>query len=259
MLGGRRGAAVSEEAALGACTGGGRRSARSAPRSRCWRALVADWPASKCEPRRGREGEHRGRRRRIGRDARVDGLSVVGEGAAIPDGRRRSTASASRPRRSAIAACAAERSLDSRTVPGLTAEQIAPSTARTRSPTCSRCRSSSRTRCGGSSRRASSGRSPSLGGLTPLIVCGMGGSAIGGDLADAALGVRLTKPLSTVRGYELPSWTTPRLGRAVRELLRQHRGDARLLRGRGRARRDARRGDDRRPAGRARARRTACR
>jgi glucose/mannose-6-phosphate isomerase len=43
----------------------------------------------------------------------------------------------------------------------------------------------------------------------PLIVCGMGGSAIGGDLAAAALGERLTRPLVTVRGYELPSWATP--------------------------------------------------
>jgi glucose/mannose-6-phosphate isomerase len=42
-----------------------------------------------------------------------------------------------------------------------------------------------------------------------LIVCGMGGSAIGGDLAAAALGERLTGPLVTVRGYELPSWATP--------------------------------------------------
>jgi glucose/mannose-6-phosphate isomerase len=42
-----------------------------------------------------------------------------------------------------------------------------------------------------------------------LIVCGMGGSAIGGDLATAALGDRLTGPLLTVRGYELPSWVTP--------------------------------------------------
>ncbi len=38
------------------------------------------------------------------------------------------------------------------------------------------------------------------------FVCGMGGSAIGGDLAAAALGDRLSKPLMTVRGYELPSW-----------------------------------------------------
>jgi glucose/mannose-6-phosphate isomerase len=42
-----------------------------------------------------------------------------------------------------------------------------------------------------------------------LMVCGMGGSAIGGDLAAAAIGDRLTKPLLTVRGYELPSWATP--------------------------------------------------
>jgi glucose/mannose-6-phosphate isomerase len=41
-----------------------------------------------------------------------------------------------------------------------------------------------------------------------LLVCGMGGSAIGGDLAAAALGDRLTRPLLTVRGYALPSWTT---------------------------------------------------
>jgi glucose/mannose-6-phosphate isomerase len=42
-----------------------------------------------------------------------------------------------------------------------------------------------------------------------LMVCGMGGSAIGGDLAGAALGERLSGPLLTVRGYELPSWVTP--------------------------------------------------
>ena len=42
-----------------------------------------------------------------------------------------------------------------------------------------------------------------------VMVCGMGGSAIGGDLAAAALGDRLTRPMLTVRGYELPSWTTP--------------------------------------------------
>src|SRR4051794_5607656 len=42
-----------------------------------------------------------------------------------------------------------------------------------------------------------------------LLVCGMGGSAIGADLAAAALGDRLTPPLLTVRGYGLPSWVTP--------------------------------------------------
>jgi glucose/mannose-6-phosphate isomerase len=48
-----------------------------------------------------------------------------------------------------------------------------------------------------------------LDGLAPLLVCGMGGSAIGGDLAAGALGDRLTKPMRTIRGYELPSWVTP--------------------------------------------------
>lgn len=42
-----------------------------------------------------------------------------------------------------------------------------------------------------------------------LLVCGMGGSAIGGDLAAAALGSRLSKPLDVIRGYGVPSWTAP--------------------------------------------------
>ena len=42
-----------------------------------------------------------------------------------------------------------------------------------------------------------------------VMICGMGGSAIGGDLAAAALGDRLTRPLLTVRGYGLPTWATP--------------------------------------------------
>jgi glucose/mannose-6-phosphate isomerase len=42
-----------------------------------------------------------------------------------------------------------------------------------------------------------------------VIVCGMGGSAIGADLAAAALGDRLTRPLLAIRGYGLPSWATP--------------------------------------------------
>ncbi len=46
-------------------------------------------------------------------------------------------------------------------------------------------------------------------GAAGLMVSGMGGSAIGADLAAAALGDRLTKPLLTVRGYALPSWATP--------------------------------------------------
>jgi glucose/mannose-6-phosphate isomerase len=42
-----------------------------------------------------------------------------------------------------------------------------------------------------------------------LVVCGMGGSAIGGDLAVAALGDRATRPIDVVRGYALESWTSP--------------------------------------------------
>ncbi len=42
-----------------------------------------------------------------------------------------------------------------------------------------------------------------------LIVAGMGGSAIGGALARAALGDRASRPISLIRGYELPAWTTP--------------------------------------------------
>src|ERR1700742_4416134 len=41
------------------------------------------------------------------------------------------------------------------------------------------------------------------------FVCGMGGAAIGGALAAAAIGDRLTGPMTTVRGYALPSWATP--------------------------------------------------
>jgi glucose/mannose-6-phosphate isomerase len=42
-----------------------------------------------------------------------------------------------------------------------------------------------------------------------LVVCGMGGSAIGGDLAKAALGDRATRQITVVRGYALESWTPP--------------------------------------------------
>ncbi|MGH2952652.1 MAG: bifunctional phosphoglucose/phosphomannose isomerase [Solirubrobacterales bacterium] len=42
-----------------------------------------------------------------------------------------------------------------------------------------------------------------------LIVCGMGGSAIGGMLSRAALGDRLLRPLHVFRDYHLPPWTEP--------------------------------------------------
>ena len=42
-----------------------------------------------------------------------------------------------------------------------------------------------------------------------LIVAGMGGSAIGGALARAALGDRASRPIVLARGYALPAWATP--------------------------------------------------
>jgi glucose/mannose-6-phosphate isomerase len=42
-----------------------------------------------------------------------------------------------------------------------------------------------------------------------LVVCGMGGSGIGGDLAVAALGDRATRQITVVRGYGLEAWTPP--------------------------------------------------
>ena len=53
--------------------------------------------------------------------------------------------------------------------------------------------------------RIESARAPTM-EAPAAFVCGMGGSAVGGDLAAAALSDRLTKPFVTVRGYELPSW-----------------------------------------------------
>jgi glucose/mannose-6-phosphate isomerase len=42
-----------------------------------------------------------------------------------------------------------------------------------------------------------------------LVIAGMGGSAIGAELAIAALGDRVSRPMSVTRDYALPSWTTP--------------------------------------------------
>jgi glucose/mannose-6-phosphate isomerase len=41
-----------------------------------------------------------------------------------------------------------------------------------------------------------------------LVVTGMGGSAIGGALARAALGDRASRPIMLARAYALPAWTT---------------------------------------------------
>ncbi|MGO9958119.1 MAG: bifunctional phosphoglucose/phosphomannose isomerase [Solirubrobacteraceae bacterium] len=42
-----------------------------------------------------------------------------------------------------------------------------------------------------------------------LVVAGMGGSAVGGALARAALGDRASRPIMLAREYALPPWTTP--------------------------------------------------
>ena len=42
-----------------------------------------------------------------------------------------------------------------------------------------------------------------------IVACGMGGSAIGGSLARAALGDRLSRSLTVVRDYQLNAWTSP--------------------------------------------------
>ncbi len=42
-----------------------------------------------------------------------------------------------------------------------------------------------------------------------LVVCGMGGSAVGGDLAAAAIGARAARPITTVRDYTPPPWVGP--------------------------------------------------
>ena len=44
------------------------------------------------------------------------------------------------------------------------------------------------------------------GSANSLVVCGMGGSAIGADLAAAVIGDSATKPIFTNRSYDLPSW-----------------------------------------------------
>ena len=57
--------------------------------------------------------------------------------------------------------------------------------------------------------RAQSAEIRTVDSLGGLVVCGMGGSAIGGDLALAALGDRATRPIYVVRGYAIEAWTPP--------------------------------------------------
>ena len=65
-----------------------------------------------------------------------------------------------------------------------------------------------------------------------LIVAGMGGSAIGGLLARAMLGDHASRPILVGAHVRPAGLDDARHDRPVRVLLGQHRGDARLLRGR---------------------------
>lgn len=58
--------------------------------------------------------------------------------------------------------------------------------------------------------RVESTRIPSFDDADGLVVCGMGGSAIGADIARFSIGDRLTRPMNTIRDYELPAWASPR-------------------------------------------------
>ena len=73
-----------------------------------------------------------------------------------------------------------------------------------------------------------------------LVVAGMGGSAIGGRLARAILGDHASRPLLGVARLRPAAVDDAGHDGAVRQLLGRHRGDARLLRGGRRARRQAR-------------------
>lgn len=56
--------------------------------------------------------------------------------------------------------------------------------------------------------RDESARIPELDTRGGMLVCGMGGSAIGGDLLVSAYGDRLLRPMHVVREYGLPGWAT---------------------------------------------------
>ncbi len=54
-----------------------------------------------------------------------------------------------------------------------------------------------------------------------LLICGMGGSGIGADLAAATIGDRAHNPVYTRRGYDLPAW----VGEETAVLLSSHSGN----------------------------------
>ena len=186
------------------------------------------------------------RRARRGRD---------GRGRQRPRARRASLPADGPPRRRHHVLRKESRSCPAPSSSSSTARRSAGSTRPTSSPTSSRSPSTCATRCGRSSRPAwSPGTRPD-----GLVVAGMGGSAIGGALARAILGDHASRPLARRARLRPAAVDDARHDRAVRLLLGQHRGDARLLRGGGRDRRAARRRHQRRQARRARARRRRAR
>ncbi len=109
------------------------------------------------------------------------------------------------------------------------------STPPTSSATCSPCPSTCATRCGGWSRRSCRTGTPPPASSWPAWAA----RRSAGALARAALGDHASRPIFVTRAYGLPTWTTPDTMVLLRELLRRHRGDARLLRVGRRARRQA--------------------
>ena len=182
----------------------------------------------------GRRGRRRRARRALGRAAAAPrsaraarcATAIVAAGARVGDARASSTAARCSARASTSGRTTSSRA-GARVFPGVelpdgatqvlqatiepqqrrsTARRVdARSTRATSSPTSSRFPSTCATRSGRSSPPASSDWDTPGG----LIVAGMGGSAIGGDLARAALGDHASRPILSARGYGLPAWTTP--------------------------------------------------
>lgn len=53
---------------------------------------------------------------------------------------------------------------------------------------------------------AAASRGTTLTAARSVLVCGMGGSALGADVVGSALGGKLLKPLAIERGYRIPGW-----------------------------------------------------
>ena len=209
-------------------TSSSRPTRRSAPTPRSAREAVigAGDDRRRRAPRSRRSALHPGlpgRRRRHGHAARSSPpASIVEDGAARPDG--------------SVIGAGATITADAGLEPGarvqpeetvmsmsdLAERHRRASTRAISSTRRCRCPTTSATPSGASPRRSSSRSS-----RTGLLVCGMGGSAIGGDLAAAAHRHPPGQPLDVVRGYGVPSWTPPDRVDLLLQLLGQHRGDAR--------------------------------